>query len=81
MPNALMAPIFKKRGVLPPPLFLVSGHHGYTRLNGRRIILDNASSRVDKEVSCLVLKREGADGSFHALSNEQGLSMEIITSR
>jgi len=81
MPQQLMAPVLKKRGVLPPPLFLISGHHGFIRIDGRRIILDSCAGRADKDMSALVLKREGNSKSHHALSNEQGLAIQVFSSR
>lgn len=80
LPTALLAPILQKRGYLPPPLFLISGHHGFVRLNGKRIILDQCAGHADRDLAGLVLERDGAGGSHTQLSNDNGLSIKILTS-
>ncbi|CAK9033631.1 Tyrosine-protein phosphatase RLPH2 (Protein RHIZOBIALE-LIKE PHOSPHATASE 2), partial [Durusdinium trenchii] len=81
MPLAMVPRIPRKRGPQPPPLFLVSGHHGFVRVNGRRIIVDMCSGRADQDLAAFILLRDGPSGGSHnPLSNEQGLQMKIVTS-
>eukprot|EP00514_Thraustochytrium_sp_LLF1b_P004654 CAMPEP_0184507426 /NCGR_PEP_ID=MMETSP0198_2-20121128/236_1 /TAXON_ID=1112570 /ORGANISM="Thraustochytrium sp., Strain LLF1b" /LENGTH=343 /DNA_ID=CAMNT_0026897173 /DNA_START=387 /DNA_END=1418 /DNA_ORIENTATION=- len=81
MPSALQPRILRKRGYIPPPLFLVSGHHGFVKISGRRIIMDMCGGKEGNDLGALLLSREGGVGSSHTqVSNDIGVSMNVVTS-
>lgn len=92
MPSAMVPAAHRAPQRYPdPPLFLVSGHHGFLRMNGRRIVLDMGAGRDDADLAALVLQMKGAREtkevrSAHGALRKQlagggkGLDQTIVTS-
>jgi len=83
MPAALR-PYFPDRQFVNrvnPPYFLISGHHGFVRIAGRRIVMDMCGGHADRDLAAVVLSRERAGMTFNSLTDEQGIQQKIITSR
>jgi len=79
MPAAMFPAIPRRRAPLPPPLFLVSGHHDFVRVSGKRIIIDMCSGRDDFDLAACILQRRGAGATYTAFSSEDGLDLRIVT--
>ena len=55
MPSYFKEPVLQEPGAQPIPQFLISGHHGFVQLNGRRLVVDGSS---EGKVTALLLNAQ-----------------------
>ncbi|GBG24588.1 Serine/threonine-protein phosphatase PP2A catalytic subunit [Hondaea fermentalgiana] len=83
MPSSLR-PYFPDREYaqpINPPYFLISGHHGFVRVAGRRIVLDMCGGKAERDLAAMIISRDRAGMTFNSFSDEQGVRQKIVTSR
>mmetsp|Transcript_5967 Transcript_5967/g.7109 ORF Transcript_5967/g.7109 Transcript_5967/m.7109 type:complete len:221 (-) Transcript_5967:571-1233(-) len=80
MPSILREPILQRPGIQPAPQFLVSGHHGFLRITGRRLIIDSEGEQINSVLMNTQPIPHGHRGNQENLRRYGALHMEVITS-
>ena len=82
MPSYFKEPVLQDPGSQPIPQFLVSGHHGFVQLNGRRLVIDGST---EGKVTAVLLNAQAVPPKASARAGAStrrfgALHMEVIES-